>query len=71
MFVFIQEDNDEILRKNKGFLWEHVAELSTIGIKKIVAYSKHVPGFKSLTEKDQVTLLKASCLEILVSFTYY
>ena len=47
-------------------LWERVSELSTCGITRIVEFSKQVPGFSTLTTSDQITLLKGSCLEILV-----
>ena len=48
------------------FLWEHVYELSTEGMVQVVAFSKRVPGFLLLPQPDQIVLLKAACLEILV-----
>jgi len=47
-------------------LWEKVSELSTNAIVKIVEFSKRVPGFSELNSSDQVVLLKAACLEIMV-----
>ncbi|XP_074651944.1 retinoic acid receptor gamma-like [Tubulanus polymorphus] len=47
-------------------LWERVCELSTTGIVKIVDFAKRMPGFMSLSNTDQITLLKAACLEIIV-----
>lgn len=49
-----------------GFLWEKVTELSSAGIVKIVDFAKKIPGFSSLGTSDQITLLKAACLEIMV-----
>ncbi|XP_070186582.1 retinoic acid receptor alpha-A-like isoform X2 [Littorina saxatilis] len=49
-----------------GFLWEKVTELSSAGIVKIVDFAKKIPGFLSLTTSDQITLLKAACLEIMI-----
>ncbi|XP_025086539.1 retinoic acid receptor alpha-A-like isoform X2 [Pomacea canaliculata] len=49
-----------------GFLWEKVTELSSAGIVKIVDFAKKIPGFLSLSTSDQITLLKAACLEILI-----
>ena len=50
-----------------GFLWEKVTELSSAGIVKIVDFAKKIPGFLTLSTSDQITLLKAACLEIMVS----
>nr|KAG5707687.1 hypothetical protein BaRGS_003262 [Batillaria attramentaria] len=49
-----------------GFLWEKVTELSSAGIVKIVDFAKKIPGFSSLSTSDQITLLKAACLEIMI-----
>ncbi|KAK2170940.1 hypothetical protein NP493_1124g00027 [Ridgeia piscesae] len=56
----------EELAADNVILWERVSELSTCGITRIVEFSKQVPGFSTLTTSDQITLLKGSCLEILV-----
>ncbi|XP_076454474.1 retinoic acid receptor alpha-like isoform X2 [Babylonia areolata] len=49
-----------------GFLWEKVTELSSAAIVKIVDFAKKIPGFLSLSTSDQITLLKAACLEIMI-----
>jgi len=56
----------EELEKGDVMLWERVAELSTEGITRIVEFGKQVPGFTQLSTSDQITLLKAACLEIMV-----
>ena len=48
-------------------LWEKITELSSRGIIKIVDFAKKIPGFLALSTTDQITLLKAACLEIMVS----
>ena len=53
--------------KANPMLWERVSELSTSGIVKIVNFGKKIPGFDKLGTNDQITLLKASCLEVMVS----
>ena len=53
--------------KTNPLLWERVSELSTTGIVKIVNFGKKIPGFDQLSTNDQITLLKASCLEVMVS----
>ena len=47
-------------------LWEKITELSSRGILKIVDFAKKIPGFLTLPTSDQITLLKAACLEIMV-----
>ncbi|CAM9368692.1 unnamed protein product [Lampetra planeri] len=47
-------------------LWDKFSELSTKCIVKIVEFAKRMPGFPSLTIADQITLLKAACLDILI-----
>lgn len=47
-------------------LWDKVTELSSKGIIKIVEFAKKMPGFTSLSTSDQITLLKAACLEIMI-----
>nr|XP_006114341.1 retinoic acid receptor alpha isoform X2 [Pelodiscus sinensis]XP_006114342.1 retinoic acid receptor alpha isoform X1 [Pelodiscus sinensis]XP_014424582.1 retinoic acid receptor alpha isoform X3 [Pelodiscus sinensis] len=47
-------------------LWDKFSELSTKCIIKIVEFAKRLPGFTSLSIADQITLLKAACLDILL-----
>lgn len=49
-------------------LWDKFSELSTKCIIKTVEFAKQLPGFTTLTIADQITLLKAACLDILVTF---
>lgn len=61
---------DHRVRLDLG-LWDKFSELATKCIIKIVEFAKRLPGFTSLTIADQITLLKAACLDILVSITVY
>ncbi|XP_048477104.1 retinoic acid receptor gamma-like [Rhincodon typus] len=47
-------------------LWDKFSELATKCIIKIVEFAKRLPGFTGLTIADQITLLKAACLDILM-----
>ncbi|XP_010119761.1 PREDICTED: retinoic acid receptor beta isoform X2 [Chlamydotis macqueenii] len=47
-------------------LWDKFSELATKCIIKIVEFAKRLPGFTGLTIADQITLLKAACLDILL-----
>ncbi|NXE16654.1 RARG protein, partial [Lophotis ruficrista] len=46
-------------------LWDKFSELATKCIIKIVEFAKRLPGFTALSIADQITLLKAACLDIL------
>lgn len=56
---------DHRVRLDLG-LWDKFSELATKCIIKIVEFAKKVPGFTGLTIADQITLLKAACLDILI-----
>ncbi|XP_061111617.1 retinoic acid receptor beta-like isoform X1 [Conger conger] len=56
---------DHRIRLDLG-LWDKFSELATKCIIKIVEFAKRVPGFTGLTIADQITLLKAACLDILI-----
>uniref|UniRef100_A0A8V0XGJ5 Retinoic acid receptor beta n=1 Tax=Gallus gallus TaxID=9031 RepID=A0A8V0XGJ5_CHICK len=56
---------DHRVRLDLG-LWDKFSELATKCIIKIVEFAKRLPGFTSLTIADQITLLKAACLDILI-----
>ncbi|XP_032821259.1 retinoic acid receptor beta isoform X1 [Petromyzon marinus] len=47
-------------------LWDKFSELATKCIIKIVEFAKRLPGFVNLSIADQITLLKAACLDILI-----
>ncbi|ELW62504.1 Retinoic acid receptor beta [Tupaia chinensis] len=55
---------DHRVRLDLG-LWDKFSELATKCIIKIVEFAKRLPGFTGLTIADQITLLKAACLDIL------
>lgn len=66
VFVYMQNSSsDHRVQLDLG-LWDKFSELSTKCIIKIVEFAKRLPGFTTLTIADQITLLKAACLDILV-----
>ncbi|KAK7810396.1 hypothetical protein U0070_002960 [Myodes glareolus] len=56
---------DHRVRLDLG-LWDKFSELATKCIIKIVEFAKRLPGFTGLSIADQITLLKAACLDILI-----
>lgn len=47
-------------------LWQEFCDRSAKCIVNIVQFAKRVPGFDECSTPDQVTMLKAACLDILV-----
>uniref|UniRef100_A0A8C4Q2J3 Retinoic acid receptor alpha n=1 Tax=Eptatretus burgeri TaxID=7764 RepID=A0A8C4Q2J3_EPTBU len=47
-------------------LWDKFSDLSTKCIVRTVEFAKRIPGFSTLAIDDQITLLKAACLDILI-----
>ncbi|XP_070570307.1 retinoic acid receptor beta-like [Ptychodera flava] len=47
-------------------LFEYVTDMSSRAIIMVVEFAKKVPGFLQLKTQDQITLLKAACLEIMI-----
>lgn len=55
------QDNDALHRR-----FAHITELTILTIQLIVEYSKHIPGFLTLTREDQILLLKGSAIEVIM-----
>lgn len=66
-FFHLQSNSSEHRVALDVSLWDKFSELSTKCIIKTVEFAKQLPGFTTLTIADQITLLKAACLDILVS----
>lgn len=64
-FFFQNSSADHRVQLDLG-LWDKFSELATKCIIKIVEFAKRLPGFTTLSIADQITLLKAACLDILV-----
>ncbi|XP_061530760.1 retinoic acid receptor beta-like isoform X2 [Phycodurus eques] len=47
-------------------LWDKFSDLATRCIIKVVEFAKRVPGFTGLNIADQITLLRAACLDMLI-----
>lgn len=68
--LFVQTNSSERRVSLDVDLWDKFSELSTKCIIKTVEFAKQLPGFTTLTIADQITLLKAACLDILVRITH-
>ncbi|XP_029944824.1 nuclear receptor subfamily 1 group D member 1 [Salarias fasciatus] len=47
-------------------IWEDFSLSFTPAVREVVEFAKHIPGFNTLTQSDQVTLLKAGTFEVLM-----
>lgn len=52
-------------------LWTQFSERSARCIVKIVEFAKQIPGFGECTIADQITLIKAASMDVLVSSSFY
>ncbi|CAI5790317.1 nuclear receptor subfamily 1 group D member 1 [Podarcis lilfordi] len=47
-------------------IWEDFSMSFTPAVREVVEFAKHIPGFRELTQHDQVSLLKAGTFEVLM-----
>ncbi|XP_029429466.1 nuclear receptor subfamily 1 group D member 1 [Rhinatrema bivittatum] len=47
-------------------IWEDFSCSFTPAVREVVEFAKHIPGFRDLSQHDQVTLLKAGTFEVLM-----
>ncbi|XP_019734215.1 retinoic acid receptor beta-like isoform X2 [Hippocampus comes] len=64
-----RSSSEQRIRLDLG-LWDKFSELATRCIIKVVEFAKRVPGFTSLHMADQITLLRAACLDMLDTMTF-
>ncbi|XP_037310760.2 nuclear receptor subfamily 1 group D member 2a [Pungitius pungitius] len=53
-------------RKPSQEVWEEFSQSFTPAVRDVVDFAKSIPGFRDLTEHDQVGLLKAATFEVLM-----
>ncbi|KAL0966401.1 hypothetical protein UPYG_G00294900 [Umbra pygmaea] len=52
--------------KSAEAMWQQCAHHITNAIQYVVEFAKHIAGFMDLCQNDQIVLLKAGCLEVLL-----
>ncbi|KAF2365772.1 Nuclear hormone receptor ligand-binding domain [Trinorchestia longiramus] len=52
--------------ENKSMRFSHITDMTIVTVTLIVEFSKRVPGFETLLQNDQITLLKACTQEIIM-----
>ncbi|XP_039595226.1 nuclear receptor subfamily 1 group D member 1 [Polypterus senegalus] len=53
-------------KKSPQEIWEDFSLSFTPAVREVVEFAKHIPGFRDLSQHDQVTLLKAGTFEVLM-----
>ncbi|KAF4100074.1 nuclear receptor subfamily 1 group D member 2b [Onychostoma macrolepis] len=53
-------------QKSGHSIWEEFSMSFTPAVREVVEFAKRIPGFKELSQHDQVSLLKAGTFEVLV-----
>ncbi|KAG9278909.1 nuclear receptor subfamily 1 group D member 2 [Astyanax mexicanus] len=53
-------------RKSGHSIWEEFSMSFTPAVREVVEFTKRIPGFRDLSQHDQVSLLKAGTFEVLV-----
>ncbi|XP_072531494.1 nuclear receptor subfamily 1 group D member 2b [Salminus brasiliensis] len=53
-------------RKSGHTIWEEFSMSFTPAVREVVEFAKRIPGFRELSQHDQVSLLKAGTFEVLV-----
>lgn len=51
-------------------VWEEFSHSFTPAVREVVEFAKRIPGFRDLSQHDQVSLLKAGTFEVSSLFSY-
>lgn len=51
-------------QKSGHAVWEEFSQSFTPAVKEVVEFAKKIPGFRDLSQHDQVSLLKAGTFEV-------
>ncbi|XP_051555064.1 nuclear receptor ROR-beta-like isoform X2 [Myxocyprinus asiaticus] len=64
--VYTPEETRSFQLKSAECMWQHCALHITNAIQYVVEFAKRISGFMDLCQNDQIILLKAGCLEVLL-----
>ncbi|XP_043909909.1 nuclear receptor ROR-beta-like [Protopterus annectens] len=63
---YTQEEVRNLQTKSTEVMWQECALQITNAIQYVVEFAKRIDGFMNLCQNDQIVLLKAGCLEVLL-----
>ncbi|XP_075396732.1 nuclear receptor ROR-gamma [Tenrec ecaudatus] len=64
--IFSREEVTSYQRKSMWEMWEHCAHRLTEAIQYVVEFAKRLVGFMELCQNDQIVLLKAGAMEVVL-----
>ncbi|MEQ2175013.1 hypothetical protein GOODEAATRI_013772, partial [Goodea atripinnis] len=65
--VFSREEIQAYQSKTVDEMWQHCAVRLTDAVQYVVEFAKHVPGFRMLSQNDQIALLKTACNDLIAA----
>uniref|UniRef100_A0A3P9D677 Nuclear receptor ROR-alpha n=1 Tax=Maylandia zebra TaxID=106582 RepID=A0A3P9D677_9CICH len=69
--LFSREEIQAYQSKSVDEMWQHCAIRLTDAVQFVVEFAKHIPGFRMLSQNDQIALLKTSMEVVLVRMSRF
>ncbi|XP_063736292.1 nuclear receptor ROR-alpha B isoform X4 [Eleginops maclovinus] len=64
--VLSREEIQAYQSKSVDDMWQHCAIRLTDAVQYVVEFAKHIPGFRMLSQNDQIALLKTGSMEVVL-----
>uniref|UniRef100_A0A3Q3IU47 RAR-related orphan receptor C n=1 Tax=Monopterus albus TaxID=43700 RepID=A0A3Q3IU47_MONAL len=64
--LFSREEIQAYQSKSVDEMWQHCAIRLTDAVQYVVEFAKHIPGFRILSQNDQIALLKTGSMEVVL-----
>ncbi|KAF7669744.1 hypothetical protein LDENG_00146950 [Lucifuga dentata] len=64
--LFSREEIQAYQSKSVDEMWQHCAIRLTDAVQFVVEFAKHIPGFRVLSQNDQIALLKTGSMEVVL-----
>ncbi|XP_042280180.1 nuclear receptor ROR-alpha A [Thunnus albacares] len=64
--LFSREEIQAYQSKSVDEMWQHCAIRLTDAVQYVVEFAKHIPGFRMLSQNDQIALLKTGSMEVVL-----
>ncbi|XP_041842706.1 nuclear receptor ROR-alpha B isoform X2 [Melanotaenia boesemani] len=64
--LFSREEIQAYQSKTVDEMWQHCASQLTDAVQYVVEFAKHIPGFRMLSQNDQIALLKTGSMEVVL-----
>ncbi|CAJ1062246.1 nuclear receptor ROR-alpha A-like isoform X1 [Xyrichtys novacula] len=64
--LFSREEIQAYQNKSVDDMWQHCAIRLTDAVQFVVEFAKHIPGFRMLSQNDQIALLKTGSMEVVL-----